>query len=174
MRVTVGAGLLMLGASVACVKTGTVAERQPVASLAAYKTAALTVEAPPDLKNAERYKAGLSESLVARLTEKKVFERVAPGEGDVVIKVKITNVDTGSAAARAFMGANSGAAEVFATVELFDKQAKPIGAFDVTGNSKSNVQTKVNGVDASSVSDVTTKAVEAAAEEIALHLEKKR
>jgi hypothetical protein len=51
---------------------------------------------------------------------------------------------------------------------------KAIGAFDVTGNSKKNVQTSVGGVNTAAMEDSANKAFEAAAEEIALFLEKKR
>ncbi len=170
----IGLAAVVFAASMGCVKTGTVAEKQPVASLAAYKSASISVDAPSEMKNSEKYKSDFNNALAMRLKEKRIFMDVTPDGGDVAIKVKITKMDTGSDVMRAVGPANSGASEVSATVELFDKESKAIGAFDVTGNSKKNVQTSVGGVNTAAMEDSTNKAIEAAAEEIALYLEKKR
>lgn len=161
-------------AAVACVKTGTVAEKQPVASLASYKTAQLAIEVPADMKNGEQQKTAFSSAISRRLKEKNVFTEVKTDGGDVVLKVKITKVDTGSDTMRALGPANSGSAEVFVSVELADGAAKSLGAFDVTGNSKKNVQTSVAGINTSAMEDATGKALDAAADEIAEFLAKKR
>src|SRR5690348_16187936 len=89
---------MVVASALGCVKTGTVAEKQPVASLSAYKSASVTVEVPSDLKNAEQHKTGFVNSLSAKLKEKKVFMDVAPEGGDVSIKVTITKVDEGNTA----------------------------------------------------------------------------
>src|SRR5262249_29165440 len=101
------------------------------------------------------------------------FSDVVADGGDVVLKVKVTNVDGGNTAVVALAG-NAGSAEISASVELFDKASKPIGAFDVKGNSKKNVQTTVGGVNTAAMDDSTKKAFEAAADEIATYLETKR
>lgn len=165
---------LVAVAAAACVKTGTVAEKQPVASLAAYKTAQLFIEVPADMKNGEQQKTAFSSAISRRLKEKNIFNEVKPDGGDVVLKVKITKVDGGSDEMRAIGLGNSGAAEVFVSVELADAQAKSLGAFDVTGNSKKQVQTTVAGVHTASMEDATGKALDAAADEIAEFLAKKR
>lgn len=172
-RQTIVACVIALSA-VACVKSGTVAEKQPVASLAAYKTAQLSVEVPGDMKNGEQQKVAFSSAISKRLKEKNIFTEVKPDGGDVAIKVKVTKVDAGSDAMKALGPANSGAAEVAVTVELADASAKSLGAFDVTGNSKKNVQTSVGGVNTAAMEDATAKALDAAADEIAEFLAKKR
>lgn len=174
LRNVMGIAALVMAASLGCVKTGSVVEKQPVAGLSAYKSASITVEAPTDLKNAEQHKTGFVSALSAKLKEKRIFADVTPEGGDVSIKVSITKMDEGNTAMRAIGNANAGASEVSASVQLFEKGSKPIGAFDVTGNSKSNTQTSVGGVNTAAMEDSTKKAIDAAAEEIALYLERKR
>jgi hypothetical protein len=165
---------LLAVSAIACVKTGSVAEKQPVASLASYKTASLSIEVPGDMKNGEQQKTAFSSAIARRLKEKNIFTEVRPDGGELAIKVKVTKVDTGSDAMRALGSANAGSAEVFVSVELADTAAKSLGAFDVTGNSKKNVQTSVGGVNMAVVEDATGKALDAAADEIAEFLSKKR
>jgi hypothetical protein len=166
--------VIAITASLGCVKSGSVVEKQPVASLAAYKSATISVEAPADMKNVEQHKSGFVSALTARLKDKKIFMEVPPEGGDVSIKVTITKMDAGSTAMQALGNANNGAAEVTATVELFEKGSKSVGAFEVTGNSKKNSQVSINGVNTAAMEDSTRKAIDAAADEIALYLEKKR
>lgn len=172
-RTKIGAIVIALAAA-ACVKTGTVAEKQPVGSLAAYKTAQLSVEVPGDMKNGEQQKVAFSSAISKRLKEKNIFTEVKPDGGDVAIKVKVTKVDGGNEALRGLGGANSGSAEVMVSIELADASAKSLGAFDVTGNSKKNAQMSVGGVNTSAMEDATSKALDAAADEIAEFLSKKR
>ncbi len=157
----------------ACVKSGSVAEKQPVASLAAYKSASVAVDVPSSMTNPEKYKSAFANALTLKLREKKIFTDVTTEGGEVAIKVKVTKLDQGNSGLTA-VGGNAGAAEIAASVELFDKENKAIGAFDVTGNSKKNMQTSVGGVNTAAMEDGATKAFEAAADEIVGYLEKKR
>lgn len=167
-----GAGL----GGVACVKTGSAQEKTPfTADLATYKSASIEVEVPSDVKNADTTKTQFQSQLGDKLKEKKIFAEVAPGGGDMTLRVKVTKVDGGNKGLQGLGPANSGSSEIAASVELFDtKQNKVVGSFEVTGNSKSNSQTSVGGVNTKAMEDTTGAAFGAAADEIVAFLEKKR
>ena len=75
--------LLPLFALIACVKTGGVAERQPVASVASYKSASVSITSmPSDLQDANDRKGELREALIERLNEEHVFGSIVPEGGD--------------------------------------------------------------------------------------------
>lgn len=169
-------GVLAAGAQTACVQKGTTAEKAPfTADLATYKSASIEVEIPSDVKNADTTKTQFQSQLGDKLKEKKIFAEVAPGGGDMTLRVKVTKVDGGNKGLQGLGPANSGSSEIAASVELFDtKQNKVVGAFDVTGNSKSNTQTSVGGVNTKAMEDTTGAAFGAAADEIVAYLEKKR
>ena len=168
--------VLAAGSGVACVKTGSTMEKAPfTADLATYKSASVEVDMPSDVKNADTSKTQFQSQIGDKLKEKKIFAEVAPGGGDMTLRVKVTKVDGGSKGMQALGPANEGAAQISASVELFDtKQNKVVGAFDVTGNSKTNTQTSVGGVNTKAMEDTTGAAFGAAADEIVAYLEKKR
>lgn len=155
-----------------CVQKGSVKEREPLtADLARYKTASVEVDMPTDAKNAETTKTHFQSDLGKKLKDAKIFSDVAPGGGDMIVRVKVTKVDRGNEGMQAtgFM-ANAGAAEVKATVELVDvKQDKVVGSFYVSGNSKSNVRTTADDLD-----DAALTALGAAGDQIVDYLDKHR
>lgn len=175
MRVLRWLGAMVVGAClvVGCAKTGSVQEKAPLTQdLAAYRSAAVSVELPPSVKNAEQHKVAMASGLTDRLREKKIFAEVVTENADLAIKIVVTSVDEGSALARGIGPAAGGDAQVAASVDLFDtKQGKSVGAFDVTGNSKKNVQSSVGGVNTAAVEDSTGRALGAAADEIVAYLE---
>ena len=166
--------VLAAGSGVACVKTGSTMEKAPfTADLATYKSASVEVDMPSDVKNADTSKTQFQSQIGDKLKEKKIFAEVAPGGGDMTLRVKVTKVDGGNKGLQAMTA--GGDSEVSASVELFDtKQNKVVGAFDVTGNSKTNTQTSVGGVNTKAMEDTTGAAFGAAADEIVAYLEKKR
>lgn len=175
MKKLICVGLMAIGLSVGCAKTGTVTEKTPVASLAAYKVAKLEVDVGSSIKNAEQQKTAFHSAIADRLKEKKLFADVVADGGDLFIKVKVTKVDEGSKLGQAMGPAGGGETEVSVSVEMTDKDGKAVGAFDVTGNSKKNgVQTSVGGVNTSAMQDSTGRALGAAADEIAGYLAAKR
>lgn len=159
-----------------CAKTGAVQEKAPLTQdLSTYKSAAVEVEMPQDVKNADTRKSAFVTMVGDRLREKKLFTEIVPASGELTLKIKITSVDEGSKLAQAMGPSAGGDSEVAASVSLFDtKQNKQVGAFDVSGNSKKNVQTSVGGVNTSSMQDTTSRALGAAADEIAAYLEQHR
>ncbi len=161
-------------AASACAKTGTVNETQAFsADLASYKSASVEVQVAPGVTNAEATKTQMTEVVGAKLRERKLFSDTPPSGGDVTVKVKLASVDGGNKAMQAMGG--GGDAEVKANVELFDtKQNKVVGAFDVSGNSKSNSHVSVGGVDTKAMGDATATALAAAADQIADYLDKHR
>jgi hypothetical protein len=173
MKKLVWIGMVAAALAVGCVKTGSVVERTPVSSLSAYKVAKLEVDVASEIKNAEQTKSEFHSAIAERLKGKKVFNDVVADGGDVFIKVKVTRVTEANKGLQALGPANSGSAEVYVTVEMTDKDGKAVGAFDVTGNSKKNVQTKVGGVNTAAMEDSTNKALGAAADEIAGYLAQK-
>jgi hypothetical protein len=91
----------------------------------------------------------------------------------MTLRVKVTKVDSGNKGLQAMSA--GGDSDVSASVELFDtKQNKVVGAFDVTGNSKKNVNTSVGGVNTKAMEDTTNAALGAAGDEIVAYLEKHR
>jgi hypothetical protein len=167
---------LVLAGAVGCAKTGSVQERTPLtADLATYKSASIEVDIPQEVKNADTAKTHFQSQIGDKLREKKIFAEVAPGGGDMTLRVKVTKVDGGNKGLQALGPSNSGDAEVSMSIELFDsKQNKVVGAFDVTGNSKKNMQTSVGGVNTKAMEDTTDAAFGAAADEIVAYLEKHR
>jgi len=166
--------VLAVGASVGCAKTGSVQEKTPMsADLASYKSASIEVDLPGDVKNADTTKTQFQSQLGDKLREKKIFAEVAAGGGDMTLRVKVTKVEGGNKGLQAMTA--GGDSEVSASVELFDtKQNKVVGAFDVTGNSKKNVNTSVGGVNTKAMEDTTGAALGAAADEIVAYLDKHR
>jgi len=169
--------LLATGAGAGCAKTGSVQEKTPLtADLASYKSASVEIDIPSDVKNADTTKTQFVSDLGAKLKEKKIFADVPPGGGEMTLRVKVTKVDAGNKGLQAMGPPNmAGDAEISASVELFDtKQNKVVGAFDVTGNSKSNTSASINGASTKSIEDTTGAAFGAAANEIVAYLEKHR
>ncbi len=163
--------LLSVG-SAGCAKTGSVTEKTPVADLGAYGSAAVAVDVPPTVKNAAQHQSTLTNALVERLRSKR-FDVVASDGAALLVKVKVVDLDEGSQLAR---GLNAGGeSKVALSVELVDaKQSKPVGSFDVTGNSSKNTHTSINGLDTGAIEDTTSRALEAAADQIAEFLEQHR
>jgi hypothetical protein len=152
-----------------------VQEKVPLTQdIGAYKSAAVEVEVPSGMKNGDTQKTAFATMLGDRLKDKKLFE-VMPNGADLTLRVKVTSVEAGNKLAQAMGPSAGGDAEVAASVELFDtKQNKSVGAFDVTGNSKKNVQTTVGGVNTAAMEDTTNRALGAVADEIVAYLEKHR
>lgn len=152
-----------------CVQKGSVNERQPfTAHVSDYKTASVEVVIPDSVTNSAKVKQQMADAVTAKLRGASLFSDVPMTGGDMTVKVNITNVDAGSKAAQALSSTNGGDAEVAATVELFDaKASKVVGAFDVTGNSKSDSSVHVGGLNMKAVDDTTNTACGAAADQIA-------
>jgi hypothetical protein len=168
----VGMGALGLG----CAKTGSVQERAPLTQdIATYRSAAVEVDIPTSVKNAETQKTAFATMIGDKLREKKIFAEIVPTSGELTLRVKVTAVEQGNKMAQAMGPGAGGDSEVAATIDLFDaKQNKSVGAFDVTGNSKKNTQTSVGGVNTAAMEDTTGRALGAAADEIVAYLEKHR
>jgi hypothetical protein len=156
------------------VQKGSVNEKVPMtASLSSYKTASVEVNIPDSVANSAKVKQQMNDAVTAKLRAANLFSDVPMSGGDMTVKVNITNVEGGNKAAQAISPVNGGDAEVAATVELFDtKQSKVVGAFDVTGNSKSNSSLSVGGVNMKAVDDTTNTACGAAADQITDYLTK--
>jgi hypothetical protein len=166
--------VLAAAAGTGCAKTGSVQEKTPLtADLATYKSASIEVDIPSDVKNADTTKTQFASQLGDKLREKKIFAEVSAGGGDMTLRVKVTKVESGNKGLQAMSA--GGDSEVSASVELFDtKQNKVVGAFDVTGNSKKNVNTSVGGVNTKAMEDTTGAALGAAGDEIVAYLDKHR
>lgn len=164
---------LCLALALGCVKKGDVAERTPVADLGAYGQTAVAVEVPEKVKDSQKHQQNLTNALSERL-RKKGFDVVATDAATMLVKVKVTDVDEGSSLA-AGMSAG-GDAKVAMSVDLLaaKENNKSLGAFDVTGNSKSNTSTSVGGVNTKAIEDRASTAMEAAADQIADFLEAHR
>jgi len=175
IRLLLTAAVLSLTSVAACAKTGNVTEKTPVTQdLGVYRTASISVDVPKDVKNSDKHQSTFGSALADKLKSRHLFE-VAPDGGDLVVKVKVTSVDDGSAVLRGLGSGSAGDAKVAATVDLFDtKQSKSVGSFDVVGNSSKNFHSSVGGVDTAAIEDATGRAIGAAADQIADFLEKHR
>lgn len=146
--------------SFACAKPGTVVEKTPVADLGAYQSASISVDVDPSVDNPDVQKSQLSGFVEKDLKEKSLFANVVPDGGDLAIKIKIAKLDKPSLLAPE--------TDMSGSVELFDSKAgKAVGAFDVTGSSKRNTSTSINGVNTNTGEDARKRALQAAAEQIA-------
>jgi hypothetical protein len=168
-------GGLMACALAACAHTGDVTERTPVTTpLASYGTAQVMVQASdPSAVNSAQHVTLVEQSLISKLRNKGVFQKINEGEGALNVKVTLVSAGGGSGALQAMNA--GGDAKVQLLVDLTDpKDNHSIGQLEVTGNSASNVHTSVGGVDTQAMSDQTPKAIDAATDQLVEYLAKKK
>ncbi len=154
-----------------CVKKGDVTEASPIlVSVSTFKTASVTLTAPPEANTAGLLKA----SLMSKLRESKLFADVPEEGGELVIQLNVKSIDKGSALATQLAG-NAGAAEVTLEVTFIaSTDKKTIGQVFVSGNSKQDSSTTIGGIDTRLGSDQTARAYAAAADQVVEYLSKHR
>ena len=160
---------LILGAG--CANAATVTEKSPVTQdLSAYRTATIGVTVAPGIDNPDAFKSMLGQFVESNLKEKKLAD-VVPEGGDLTVKITITKLDKPTS----FAGIPAGELDATVTVELIDSKAsKPLGAFDITANSKKGMSTSVGGVNTATGEDPRKRALQATADQIGSFLERHR
>ncbi len=157
---------LVLALAGGCAKKGEVVEKTPVADLGPYAQTAVAVDVPTTIKNSAQAQQTLTNALVERL-RKKGFDVVATDAATMIIKVHVSEVDGGNSGAAA-LGGSAGEAKATMSVDLVaQKENKSLGSFDVSGNSKKDMNTSIGGVNTSAMEDRSGRALEAAADQIA-------
>ena len=153
---------------VACVKTGSVAEKQPLAKIPAGKTMNVVVKNPePDW---QRDADALREGLLQRISDEKWW-KAAP-QPDVLVEITLTDFDKGNKAARMFAG--TGEAELKADVVFKTSDGTVLGALAVTGNSRRKSTVSVGGFDTSWADSLPGRAVNATIDELVEYLASRR
>jgi hypothetical protein len=155
----------------ACVKTGSVAVKKPIAkeSLPPPERSVAVVVNNPD-PEWQRDADGLRDGLLAAFHEKKWWK--PGGEPDATFEITLTDFDKGNKAARMFAG--TGEAELRASVVIRGKDGAEIGAFDVTGNSRRQSSVTVGGYNTSWGDSLPGRAVHATVEQIVEQVEASR
>jgi hypothetical protein len=150
---------------IACVKTGSVTERRPLAPIPANKTFNVVVKNPePDW---QRDADALREGLLTAFADHHWWKQA--GAPDVVVEITLTDFDKGNKAARMFTG--TGEAELKADVVFRSSDGTVLGDLVVTGNSKRPSHTTIGGYDTSWSDSLPGRAVRATIDQICDYIE---
>jgi hypothetical protein len=169
-----GGALIAIAASTGCVKKGSVTELTSVQVLSAYSTATLKVSVADGIKNSATHKDELTQYLTEHLKSEGVFSNVVvdPAPGDVAVNVEVVGATEPDQLNVAVGGATAEANMIVTLVNT--KTNQTVGKVSAMGNSKTNGEMRVGGINTKAFSDQVSVALANASDQLIENLKTHR